>query len=150
MNLIFLPADEKDFPEILRVQDEAFYEDVLSYGFCPGYGQRGEHLRKQLERCAFFKIMDGEKIIGVLRYHALKTGQCHLDCLCTHPTYQGKGIGQAALRFMEENSSGKEWLLETPLSKTRNVEFYQKSGYEIVGKEIDRDVELGIFLKKLR
>lgn len=69
----------------------------------------------------------------------------HIDKLFLSPAVQNKGIGTAALLFLEEQFSDvKLWTLYTPFLSFRNHYFYEKFGYRKT-KEVQISQDLILF-----
>jgi GNAT superfamily N-acetyltransferase len=62
--------------------------------------------------------------------YQLEENKWKLRIIFILPEYQGKGIGQAAIKLMETmHSDVKEWVLETPHDLYMNHHIYEKAGY---------------------
>lgn len=82
----------------------------------------------------YYKILDGDMIIGGMVISRLKPGQYRLRRLYVDPDYQDKGVGTKAISFMEnEFPDAQVWNLDTPVVATRNHHFYEKLGYVRTG-----------------
>lgn len=67
--------------------------------------------------------------------------------LCIITEYQHKGIGKLTMEFVLEHYVDlRELSLITPADKLENVNFYtKKCGFNIVGTEMDGNVEVARF-----
>lgn len=148
MKLEFVKASDTDAEKLVEVQDKSFYADYVKYGVCPGYGRTTESMAASINRNTMFKIIADGILVGNVCAHENGNGTCHLDCLCVVPEYENRGIGKSALFFIEKYfPQASEWSLETPADKTRNICFYQNSGYSIVDRIADGPVEIAIMQK---
>lgn len=148
MNIHIEKADRDDVDELIRVQNSAFLSDYILYGECPGYGRTYESMKKSIEECHTFKIMDDDTIIGDVIVQEKGKGDYFLGSLCIIPTYENRGVGQAAMKFIFEFfPDAKHWSLETPLLKSRNHYFYKKHGFDITKKYLDGTVDICLLEK---
>lgn len=141
---------EADAKELVEAQDKAFYSDFTKYGVCPGYGKTEESMRNSIRAAEVYKIVKDSKIIGDIIVSNRGDGDYHLSGLCVIPEYEGQGIGQAALLFLQDRyPEATHWFLETPADKERNHRFYEKNGFNIANTLTDRDVPLVVFEKNI-
>lgn len=148
MNIHIEIATVNDVEELIQVQNDAFLSDYILYGECPGYGRTIESMKKSVETCYTFKIMDGGTIIGDIIVRKKDEGDYYLGGLCVIPAYENNGIGQIAMNFiLNYFNDAIHWSLETPLEKKRNHYFYQKFGFKITKEMIDGSVKIVLFEK---
>lgn len=141
-------AMPEDAEEFVQVQNKAFYDDYMEFGVCPAYGRTAEGIRQWILVKPNYKIMADQRIIGKISISKKPEGEGHVDCFCIIPEYQNLGIGKQALKLMEEmNPDITSWTLETPLARPRNLHFYERCGYRIVGKMQD-EIWLAILKKE--
>ena len=129
-----VPADEALLAAIGR---EAFEEDKRAYGQGPDIYENPAFLHTLLEDggVGVRKLVVGEETVGLAITFAKAKGYRWLGCLCLRPKWQGKGYGSQALRLLEAAyPSEKHWGLDTPAANARNLHFYEKAGYRIVGE----------------
>ncbi|HYF83494.1 MAG TPA: GNAT family N-acetyltransferase [Clostridia bacterium] len=132
----FLKASEEDAESLVKIQIRAFSIDV---DFCgegpPGY----DSVERQIELMGshiYYKIVDEDKLIGGFYIHSKQNGYYEIIRLFVEPTYQGKGIGCMALKYIEELFDDLG-LLELEASDFRkdNHAFYKSRGYVKVGEK---------------
>jgi ribosomal protein S18 acetylase RimI-like enzyme len=90
-------------------------------------------------------------MIGALAKHHPHVPHWYLPVLGTDPDHQGKGVGAALLTraFARSDAAGLPAYLES--SKERNLPFYQRHGFEVVGHiRIPDGPELWPMLRKPR
>jgi len=56
-----------------------------------------------------------------------------LMCVYVLPEYKNKGIGEAAMAYIEQLHPAEKWLLSTPNVSVKNKHFYEKCGYKANG-----------------
>ena len=52
-----------------------------------------------------------------------------LICMYILPEYQNKGIGELAIKTIEEMHPAEKWIPDTPEVSVKNKRFYKKCGY---------------------
>ena len=90
-----------------------------------------------------FVIEDGTKIIGSIFAMPGKHSGCNysgydlsqddiyvIKCVYVLPEYKNKGVGKAAMEYMESSKPAKKWILDTPDVSIKNKSFYEKCGYK--------------------
>jgi len=81
--------------------------------------------------------MKDDKFAGAIYVHENPDIQhFKLHTVFILPEYQGLGLGQKAIDYVEEqHSEAFEWELETPHDLMRNYHIYEKKGYKRTGIE---------------
>ena len=149
MEIRFERATKEDALKLIEVQDKAFLEDYERYGTCPGYKRSEGSMLNSINNAYTFKIIADNQIVGDIIVRQESEQTYHLGGLCVIPEYENKGIGQAAIAFIENYfKDAKAWTLDTPADKLRNHYFYQKCGFKIVGNKEAEGVKLVLFFKK--
>lgn len=88
-------------------------------------------------RC-FLAILN-HHVVGVVivnlesKYIGSKEYGYEIETLYIHPNFQGTGIGQMLIRFLNENIGDKSWLT-TWIYNYKAINFYKKIGYKIIGE----------------
>ena len=131
-------ANRNDAPIICQITQEAFESSRSLLN--PPAGALSETL-EELHKV----IADGAAVIALLDNKP--AGACrmiifedHVYCgrLAVFPSMQGKGVGTAILNFLEQEARNRrlpEVRLATRDVLTSNVEYYQRLGYVITGRE---------------
>ena len=141
----------EDAETLIDVRNKSFYEDYLKFGECPGYHISVESMTKSILNRIMYKIICDNKVVGNISIKDNQDGSFCLGCLCVIPEYQNRGIGQTAIKFIEnELPNAVSWTLKTPADKKKNVSFYQKAGYTIIDELVDGTVKLVLFEKKIK
>jgi len=135
-----------DIPDLLDVQNQAFFADYLKYGQCPGYHRSADSMRQSVEKAITFLIDVDGKPAGDIIVRDMGNRNYYLGCLCVIPAHENKGIGQTAMAYLDAFfPDAVHWSLETPADKERNHYFYQKHGYQITKEYWDGPVKIVLF-----
>lgn len=128
-------AKVEDAKDIIKCKIDAYREEVNLYGFGPpGYDSLEEQI-KLIKEGNYFKILDGDKIIGGIRVRDNGEGQYWIGSIYIHPTSQNKGIGTEVMNLLfKEFKDSKKWYLETSYLSFRNHHFYEKMGFKKFGE----------------
>jgi GNAT superfamily N-acetyltransferase len=153
MHLTFQRATPADVETLVRVQIAAFNNDAVIYpgvavGGPPGYDSVAENLRQMREE-DYYKILADGQIVGGIVVANIVGAHYHLGTLYIHPDYHHRGIGGAALKFIESVYPARRWTLNTPDYATRNHRFYEKHGYVKTGEHPFRYFRLFDYEKKV-
>lgn len=141
MNIEFKLADKGDIKKIAEVQSRSFYEDYVRYGECPTYNESEQRILELIEDDIVYKILKDNEIIGDIIIRRKENHCYYLRTFCIVPEYQNLGIGQTALKFMDEAyPDASEWSLKTPFKSYRNHHLYEKMGFVKVGEEKHSDI----------
>lgn len=152
MELRVEPATDADVEAMVEVQIASFESDALLYpgvevGGPPGYNS-AEHLRACLGERACYKLLLDGALVGVMIVIDEGDGHVHLDVIAIHPDQQGRGVGTAAMAFLERAHPAERYTLDTPSYALRNHHFYEKLGYVKVGESAHLDVVLFAYEKR--
>jgi GNAT superfamily N-acetyltransferase len=154
MNISIERAASADAEILVKIQVAAFHYDAVLYpgvepGGPPGYDSVDEMRRKIAEDECYKIVADGQ-IVGGLVVFDKGEGHYHLDVIFIDPAWHNHGIGQQAMKFIEETYPAARWTLDTPTWAVRNQHFYEKFGYKKVGEhEEPGDVPLFAYEKKI-
>lgn len=130
MRIDFELANRDDTKKIINVQNQSFYDDYNKYGECPAYNETEQAMLKQIEETRVYKILKYNEIIGDIIIKQRENNNVYLRVISIIPQYQNLGIGQMALKYIEEvYPEASEWELITPFKSYRNHHFYEKMGY---------------------
>ena len=143
MNIEFKLANIDDIKKIIEVQNKSFYDDYISYGECPVYNEPEQKILEFIngENETVYKILKDNEIIGDIVIRRMESNKYYLRTISLIPEYQGLGIGQMALKYIEEEHPGaSEWELITPFKSYRNHHVYEKMGYVKVEEYKQSDV----------
>lgn len=133
------------------MRNQSFYSDYIKYGECPGYNVSKERMTNSILKNISYKIIYDNKVIGNISVAENQENSYHIGCLCVIPSYENRGVGQEAIRFIENKfPNAITWNLDTPADKERNHYFYKKAGYSIINEYLSGSVKLVIFEKKMK
>jgi len=150
MEIKFERATIDDVEALINVRNQCFYADYIRYGECPGYNISKVSMTNSILNRIAYKINCNNQIIGNISVRDNHDNSYYLGCLCVIPDYENKGIGQEAIKFIEnEFPNATVWTLKTPVDKNINHYFYKKAGYTIVKEYMDGSVKLVLFEKKI-
>lgn len=127
------PATPQDAPDMLALQRRAFVEEARRSGtedFPPlteGLDAIVDHIQTQTALTA----RDGGRVIGAVR-GVVTDGVCVVRALVIDPACQGRGIGSALLKALEQAlPSVTRFDLTTNTLMEGNVPFYERHGYRV-------------------
>lgn len=146
MSITFKKSTLEDIETLLLLQKAAFqedlekYEDFESNPACETYDKLAENIRKYQH----FTILEKKTIIGAIDVRG-NDERMHIDKVFISTSNQSKGIGTAAIQFVESQfPNTKLWTLYTPHLSFRNHYFYEKFGYQKT-KEVQLTQKLILF-----
>jgi ribosomal protein S18 acetylase RimI-like enzyme len=145
------PADHADLTDILRLQKQAFQEQVQIYDHpaMPPMRETEEEMARDLERGAFLKAVVPEgRIVGTVRSR-LEDGTCHVARLAVHPDWQNRGLGTRLLEAAEAQfPEAGRYELYTGHRSEKNLYLYRKHGYREFRRESVNETTDLVFLEK--
>lgn len=147
MEITFKRSLIQEAATLVKIYDDAFYEDYKRFGICPGYGKSVEDMKVSIKNNIKYTIFADNLPVGVISVSDKGKGIYYLGCLCIIPEYQGKGIGTKAIKFIKDTlNDWKEITLVTPAQKNENVRFYtRKCGFKIDNEFMDGKIRLYSF-----
>ena len=150
MNIQFIAASIEDIFDLIEVQNEAFYTDYLIYGSSPEYKRSYESMRLEIEQNIVYKIIADGRIVGDVIVKRQGHGKYALGSLCVIPEFENKGVGKAAIEFVEDTiKDAQHWTTKTPADKRRNNCFYTKVGYRMTKEYMEGNIRLAILEKDM-
>ena len=144
MDLQIRKAIAEDAEILIKIYNEAFYEDYVKYGECPAYGRSVDDMKKSIAEIPKYIAYYNSIPIGVISVKAEGEGVYYIGCVCVIPELQRKGIGHQLIEFMKtQYNDWKKIELITPIDKEKNVNFYtKKCGFIIDNEEMDSSVKV--------
>ena len=133
MDLQIRKANPEDAEILIKIYNEAFYEDYVRYGECPAYGRSVDDMKKSIIEVPKHIAFVDSTPIGVISVKETEAHIYYIGCLCVIPEFQRKGIGHQLIEFMKtQYNDWKKIELITPIDKEKNVKFYtEKCGFMI-------------------
>ena len=127
MEIKFERAQIEDAEKLIEVQNISFYDDFTTYGECPAYKETIEKMENNIKNNIVYKILKDNDIIGDIIVRKLENKRYYLRVICIIPEFQNLGLGQKAIKYIEDNISDSEgWELITPFKSYRNHHFYER------------------------
>jgi GNAT superfamily N-acetyltransferase len=144
----FSRAVASDAELLLKVKIRAFAWDVQKYGMGPPNYDSLEDLLLAISKAQYYKISYNDTIVGGFSLYDMGNLHFELGSIYIDPKYQGKGIGQQAISYIEQiYPEVRKWTLDTPYLSFRNHDFYEKMGYIKIGEEkLEAPQEFVLFL----
>lgn len=143
-------AEIKDLQKILDLQYLAYQSEAKLFNNrdIPPLKQTLEDVLAEYQKGMILKTLDEEgKIIGSVRGY-LEDGTVYIGKLMVHPQHQGKGIGTKLLLSIEKEFPGYRYELFTSTKSKKNIELYEKLGYEVFSeKKITEELRF-VYLEK--
>jgi ribosomal protein S18 acetylase RimI-like enzyme len=129
---------KEDLNALLDLQKLAYQSEaqLCNDYTIPPLTQTYESISSDFSNMTILKAVDeNDNIIGSVRAYE-KEGVCHIGRLFVHPDYQNRGIGRLLMQDIEKRFSNCiKYALFTGKHSIKNLCFYQKIGYKIVGEE---------------
>lgn len=89
-----------------------------------------EEARAELQKITVFFIKEGDEIVGNISYEIKDPDHAYIDGLLVKPSYQGRGIGRAAmLKILEELKGMQRIDLVTHPDNLRAMKLYESLGF---------------------
>jgi ribosomal protein S18 acetylase RimI-like enzyme len=128
-----------DVGEVLTLQRAAYVTEAQLYDDVrlPALTQTLAELRTELEQGLAFKATDiNGRVVGAVRA-SMKGSTMHVGRLTVAPDQQGKGIGSALLRQVEQAAPAgtQKYALFTGHLSRANLRLYERHGYREVRRE---------------
>ena len=132
----FSRAAASDAESLLKAKIKAFAWDVEKYGMGPPNYDSLEDLLLAISKAKYYKISYNDTIMGGFSLYDMGSLHFELGSIYIEPDYQGKGIGEQAINYIEHSYPEiRKWTLDTPYLSFRNHHFYEKMGYKKIGEE---------------
>jgi GNAT superfamily N-acetyltransferase len=135
---VITTADEQDAGEIMTVQRAAYVSEALLYD-TTRISALSEPLERIVESAAAGEVLVaklGSRVVGAVR-GVREADECLVGRLVVAPDLQGRGIGAALLRAVEERRGEgvRRFVLFTGDRSLANLGLYRKIGYAETDRE---------------
>jgi ribosomal protein S18 acetylase RimI-like enzyme len=123
-------ATERDFPEILAIQREAFSEYLHVYEVTPWTRETLESLVQDAAEKAILVAEHDGVLAGSVRFWVI-AGVCVIRLLSVKPALQGRGVAKALMREIECLATEAHKLYVCTMLRTpRNIGLFLSLGYQ--------------------
>jgi ribosomal protein S18 acetylase RimI-like enzyme len=148
MDWVITTAEVQDAGEIMTVQRAAYVSEARLYDNTrlSALSEPMEEIRKSITADQVLVAKMGSRIVGSVR-GVLQDDECHVGRLVVAPDMQGRGIGAALLRAIEEHGikGVRRFVLHTGDRSKANINLYRKVGYtETPSRSHRRDAVPGL------
>jgi len=124
------PAIESDFDALLHVQQAAFGEYAAVYKVSGWTTETLESLREDAREKHIFVAEQEGMVVGSVRFWTV-AGVCVIRLLSVSPGHQGRGVGKALIREVEQVAiDAHKYFACTMLRTARNVHLFMSLGYK--------------------
>lgn len=150
--LLVCRAAAQDAEAILALQKRAYASEARLYDdwSIPPLVQSLESMREELQSMHVLKAVAGEALVGSVRAR-VQDGVGHIGRLIVEPQRQGRGIGSALLRAIEELLDCTQFELFTGSRSEGNIRLYRRHGYEVIGTQtLSAQVTFTLMRKRTR
>lgn len=142
MDWVITMAAEQDAGEIMTVQRAAYVSEARLYDNTrlSALSEPMEEIRKSVAAGEVLVAKMDSRIVGAVR-GVRKDDECHVERLVVAPDMQGRGIGAALLRAVEQHASEgvRRFVLHTGDRSQANIYLYRKAGYTETHREFVAD-----------
>ena len=143
-------AEKEDLQDVLDLQYLAYQSEARLFHNMdiPPLKQTLEEVFHEYEKGIILKALNEEgKIIGSVRGY-MQDGTVFIGKLMVHPEEQGKGIGTKLLLSIEKEFRCNRYELFTSTKSKRNIELYEKLGYQVFSERKITDELRFVYLEK--
>jgi GNAT superfamily N-acetyltransferase len=130
-------ASIDDADTILKIQKAAFFDQANIYNNyeLPPLTQSLESIKSEFYAKTFLKVLFKGQIIASVRFD-VNDGYVNIDRMVVEPKHQNQGIGKALLKEIESRvPNAIAYQLFTGNKSVRNINLYNKMGYQIIRNE---------------
>lgn len=138
MKFKILPSKITEGYELLKIQREAFYSDLLKYkdyDTNPATESLDNFLFR-MQNSLHYSILVDDKLAGGVCIFIQTNTHYYLNSIFLSSRFQNKGLGSKILQKLERGFPHvRKWSLHTPKDDHRNRHFYEKLGFKNTGEE---------------
>jgi ribosomal protein S18 acetylase RimI-like enzyme len=132
VNIEIVQANKEDLAKILEVQYKAFLreaEEFNDFNIDP-MTQTLEDMEEEYKTFTYLKAVDENgQIIGSIRGY-VKNGTSYIGRTLVHPDYQGRGVGTAMIKKLEQINSAPRYEINSSIRCPQNIRFYERLGFK--------------------
>lgn len=127
MTRIITPATAADF--------DAYYQLRYQVLRAPWHQPPGSERAADDEQATHALLVDAAgQALGVCRLHLQSPQQAQIRFMAIHPDYQGRGLGQALLAYMEQQARNQGASAISLQARENAIGFYARCGYTLQEK----------------
>jgi predicted N-acetyltransferase YhbS len=124
------PATQDDFSALLQVQRTAFGEYANVYEVSGWTKETLDSLREDAKEKHIFVAEEEGVVVGSVRFWTV-AGVCIIRLLSVDPIHQGRGVGKALIREIEQVATDAHKLFACTMLRTaRNIHLFMSLGYK--------------------
>lgn len=124
------PATETDFSALLHVQKVAFGEYTNVYQVSGWTTETLDSLKEDAKEKHIFVAEQEGVVVGSVRFWTV-AGVCIIRLLSVSPAHQGRGVGKALIREIEQVSTDTHKFFACTMLRTgKNIHLFMSLGYK--------------------
>jgi GNAT superfamily N-acetyltransferase len=130
-----VPAALSDAADVHAIKMAAFAEEGRLSGTMdlPPLQEDLAAVERDIRQHTVLIVTHEGRTVGSARGEVAGTS-CEIRAVCVDPSYQGRGLGAALVRAIEQaHPDVAQFELTTNTLVPGNVEFYERRGYQVVG-----------------
>ena len=150
MTVVIKKAKSSDFGEIYTLQKKAF-TSYTSFGDFESLMASPESLIEHKPEIEVFKLIANTALVGSAYIRKLDKLTCEIYRIFIDPNKQQQGYGSLFLNeIINTNSECTNFVVDTPLDISTNIQFYLKNGFIKDGVKESKGIKLQHFTKKVQ
>ena len=152
LNIKIVPSKKAEANELLKIQKEAFYSDLIKYKdyHTNPAAESLDYFLFRMQNSLHYSIYIDGRLTGAICLVKQTKDHYYLYRIYFGPEFQNKGYGSKILQQLEGKfPQVKKWSLDTPKDNRRNRHFYEKFGYKKMGEHKINDYLTLILYEKI-
>lgn len=138
MKFKILPSKNTEAYELLKIQREAFYSDLMKYkDYSTNPATESlDYFLFRMQNSLHYSIFVDDKLAGGACMVIQTYTHYYLFSIFLSCRFQNKGLGSKIIQELERRFPHvRKWSLHTPKDDRRNRHFYEKLGFKKTGEE---------------
>jgi ribosomal protein S18 acetylase RimI-like enzyme len=153
LSIKIVPSKSAEANELLKIQKEAFYSDLIKYKdyHTNPAAESLDYFLYRMQNSLHYSISINGRLAGGICLIKQTKDHYYLYRVFLGSEFQNKGYGSKILKQLEgQFPQVKKWSLDTPKDNRRNRHFYEKFGYTKIGeRQINEYLTLIYYEKNL-